>query len=151
MKLPSFKESAVKAKFAAYPTPLRSALLDLRRIIYASAAETDSVGELTETLKWAQPAYLPKRPNVGTTIRIDALKGDANRYAMFFHCQTTLVTTFRERYGDLLAFEGNRALVFKLGGKLPEKALKHCVAMALTYHVRERINATRVTMERSRG
>jgi hypothetical protein len=55
---------------------------------------------------------------------------------MFFHCQTTLVGTFRERYGDLLSFEGNRAVLFSVGKKLPEKALKHCVAMALTYHLR---------------
>jgi hypothetical protein len=136
MKLPSFKDPSVKAKFNAYPPDLRAALLDLRRIIYASADETDGVGELTETLKWAQPAYLPKRPNIGTTVRIDALKSEPNRYAMFFHCQTTLVTTFRERYGGTFAFEGNRALLFTLGKKLPEKALKHCVAMALSYHTR---------------
>jgi hypothetical protein len=136
MKSSSFKDPAVKAKFDVYPPPLKSALLDLRRLIYAAAEETDAIGELTETLKWAQPAYLPKRPNIGTTVRIDALKGSSNRFAMFFHCQTTLVPTFRELYGDLFAFEGNRAVLFTVGKKPPEKALKHCIAMALTYHIR---------------
>ncbi len=55
---------------------------------------------------------------------------------MFFHCQTTLVAEFRERYPAVFAFEGNRALLFRIGDPLPVDALRHCVARALTYHLK---------------
>lgn len=129
-----FGDPAVKAVFDAYPAPLRAPLLKLRALILAAAAESDGVGEVVETLKWGEPAYLPAKARVGTTVRINALKGTRDKYAMFVNCQTTLIDTFRQRYGDQLAFEGTRAVVFKVGEKLPEKAVKHCVALALTYH-----------------
>lgn len=132
-----FADPAVKAAFDAYPPALRAPLLKLRSIILETAAETDGVGKVVETLKWGEPAYLPAKPRVGTTVRINALKGTRDKYALFVNCQTTLIETYRERYGDQLAFEGNRAIVFSAGKKLPEKALKHCVALALTYHLRK--------------
>ena len=126
-------DPAVKAVFDAYPAAVRARLLKLRALILAAAKVSDA-GALTETLKWGQPAYLPKVARTGTTIRIDALKGSDGKVAMFFHCQTTLIASFRERYGDLFLFEGNRAIVFPASAKVPEKALSHCIAMALTYH-----------------
>ena len=33
-----------------------------------------------------------------------------------------------------MVFEGDRAIVLSVTAKAPERALKHCVAMALTYH-----------------
>ncbi len=128
-------DPAVKAVFDAYPLAVRARLLKLRALIFAAAKASD-VGALTETLKWGQPAYLPKAARTGTTIRIDALKGSDGKVAMFVPCQTALIASFRERYGDQFAFEGNRAIVFSPGLKVPEKALSHCIAMALTYHKR---------------
>ena len=129
----TFADPAVKAVFDAYPARVRAPLLKLRALILAAAKETAGVGALKETLKWGQPAYLPVKPRTGTTVRIDALK-NGDGYAAFFHCQTTLVSSFRERYGARFSYEGNRALVFPVDRKIPEKALKHCFAMALTYH-----------------
>ena len=134
MANPAFADPSVEAAFQRYPPPLRKALLDLRRLIFAVAAETAGVGTLVETLKWGQPAYLTERPRTGSTIRIDGLKGRPDGYALFFHCQTTLVPTFRELYPELFDFDGKRALHFTLADKLPEAALKHCIALALTYH-----------------
>ena len=88
-------------------------------------------------MKWGEPAYLPAKPGIGTTIRINALKGSKDRYALFVNCQTSLVADFRELYGDAFAFEGKRALIFDAGKKVPEEALKHCIALALTYHARK--------------
>ncbi len=90
-----FESERVKAAFDAYPTRLRAGLLGLRQLIFATARETEAVGTLVETLKWGQPAYLPSKPRIGTTVSIDALKSSEPKYAMFFHCQTTLVATFR--------------------------------------------------------
>ena len=73
----------------------------------------------------------------GSTIRIDQLKADAGGYALYFHCQTDLVETFRERYPEL-RYGGNRSILLDAREKLPEAALRHCIALALTYHARKR-------------
>lgn len=131
----AFGDPAVKAVFAAYDPRLRARLLGLRELIF-SAAATAKVGALSETLKWGQPAYRPVKAKTGTTVRIDALRGADDKYALFVPCSTTLIASFRERYAREMLFEGNRAVVFSLGAKVPEKALTHCIAMALTYHAR---------------
>ena len=139
MKEPAFSNPAVEAVFAAYPRSLRAPLLDLRRMIFSVAAETDGVGTLVETLKWGQPSYLTERPKSGSTIRIDAVKGRTDRYALYVHCQTTLIPTYRELYPDDFTFEGKRALIFSTEDKVPQDALKHCIALALTYHAKARV------------
>jgi len=67
---PAFANADVAAVFRAYPAPLRARLLALRRLIFDTAAETDGVGPLDETLKWGQPSYLTAASRSGTTIRI---------------------------------------------------------------------------------
>ena len=138
MEAPPVTDPNVKAVFDAYPPPLRRSLIELRRLIFATAAETAGVGDLVETLKWRQPAYLTERPKSGSTIRIDVSKDRADGYGMFFHCQSKLVPSFRQLYPDDFDFEGNRAIRFSLGEAVPEEALRHCIALALTYHVRAR-------------
>ena len=54
--------------------------------------------------------------------------------AMFFHCQTRLIETFRELYPDTFVFEGNRAMSVSPSKPLPEEEIRHCVSLALTYH-----------------
>ena len=132
-------ESQVATVFAGYAEPVRSRLLALRELIFATAAETDGVGQLVETLKWGEPAYLTERPRTGSTIRINALKGTDDGYAMFVHCQTTLVSTYRELYPETFRFDGNRALLFSADTPVPVDPLKHCIALALTYHTRRRV------------
>ena len=92
---------------------------------------------LQEAVKWGQPSYLTTESKSGSTIRIDQVKTEAGRYAVYFHCQTDLVETFRELYPEL-SYGGNRSILLDAGEKLPEAALRHCVALALTYHLRKR-------------
>lgn len=54
------------------------------------------------------------------------------------HCQTNLVDTYRGLFGDELAFQGNRAILFQPGARLPKAVVRHCIDLALTYHVRKR-------------
>jgi hypothetical protein len=119
--------SPVAAVFSAYPAGIKAKLLALRRLILGVAAKMDV--EVEETLRWRQAAYVSKG---GSTIRIDRLKGDASRVAMFFICHTDLIATFRELYPEL-SYEGNRAILLNMRGRLPEDALRHCVSLALTY------------------
>ena len=132
-----FSDPTVAAVFSGYPTPLRAKLLALRRLILDTAKATKGVGALEETLKWGQPSYLTTESKSGSTIRIDQLKAEAGQYAVYFHCQTDLVETFRELYPEL-RYGGNRSILLNASDKLPETALRHCVALALTYHLRKR-------------
>ena len=133
----SAQDPAVAAVFEAYPKPLRSKLQALRRLIFDTARTTEGVGALEETLKWSQPSYLTSQTRSGSTIRIDRVKSAPNQYAIYFHCQTDLVSTFRELYPEL-TYRGNRSILLDASDALPEAALRHCVALALTYHLNKR-------------
>jgi hypothetical protein len=39
---------------------------------------------------------------------MDWKKANPEQYAMYFHCKTKLVDTFKELYRDVFKFEGNR-------------------------------------------
>jgi uncharacterized protein DUF1801 len=129
---------AVDAVFRAYPKPLKAKLLALRRLILDTARTTSGVGALQETLKWGQPSYLTAETKSGSTIRINQVKSTDHQYAVYFHCQTDLVETFRQLYPTELSYGGNRSILLNAGDELPEAALRHCVALALTYHLRKR-------------
>ncbi|MBV9981700.1 MAG: DUF1801 domain-containing protein, partial [Bradyrhizobium sp.] len=60
-----------------------------------------------------------------------------DQYAVYFHCQTNLVETFRELYPEL-RYGGNRSILLDAADDPPEAALRHCVALALTYHLNRR-------------
>lgn len=105
----------------------------LRDLIHDVAANTEGVGALDETLKWGEPAYLTRNKS-GSTIRLGWSAKAPDECAMFFICTTGLVDRFRELYPTRLRFGGNRALLFDATSKIPEKALRHCIAQALTYH-----------------
>jgi hypothetical protein len=135
---PSAANPAVANALGTHPQPVHDALLGLRSLILETAAATPAVGALVETLKWGQPAYLPKRPRVGTTLRIHAVKGVPGTYALFFHCQSRLGEIFRELYGDTLTIVDDRSIILDVGNEPPREVLRHCIALALTYHVNKR-------------
>ncbi|MBH0117292.1 DUF1801 domain-containing protein [Salinibacterium sp. NG253] len=127
----------VAATFEDYPEPIRAELLTLRELILATASEADGVGSITETLKWGEPAYLTKETRSGSTIRIAPTNAkSAHDYAMFFICSTNLVSDFRAQFGDTFTYEGDRAVQFNVGDKIPVEELRECVRQALTYHLR---------------
>ena len=112
--------------------------MGLRRLILETAAATEGVGPITETLKWGEPAYLTSVSKSGSTIRIGWKKSAPSRYAIYFHCQTNLVDSFRALFPDAFDFQGNRAIVFEDTDTLPADALALCIAAALTYHRRKK-------------
>ncbi len=135
---PGFADPAVKAVFDGYPEPLRSRLLFVRAQIFDIARSTDGVGPLDEVLKWGQPSYLAAASKSGSTIRLGAVAKEDDRYALFFHCQTTLGGTYRDLYDGVLTFGGNRSIVFDNATDLTDEnleALRHCISLALTYHL----------------
>jgi uncharacterized protein DUF1801 len=129
--------AAIDVVFDSCPKPVKTRLLALRRLILDTAKSTKGVGRIEEALKWGQPSYLTPETGSGSTIRIDRVKAADNQVAVFFHCQTDLVDTFRELYPKL-SYSGNRAILLDADKKLPEAELRHCVALALTYHLRKK-------------
>ena len=130
-------DPAISAVLNVYAKPVRDRLLALRRLILDTARATEGVGALEEALKWGQPSYLTTETGSGSTIRIDGVKSSPNQYAVYFHCQTNLVETFRELYPEL-RYGGNRSILLDAADDPPEAALRHCVALALTYHLNRR-------------
>ena len=120
----------VEEKFKGYPASIRKKLETIRDMILTEAKE-NGLGEVDETLKWGEPSYLVKG---GSAVRYDWKEKYPNQYAIYFNCNTKLVDTFKELYGDKFRFEGNRAIVFGIKDALHKKELKHCIKLALTYH-----------------
>lgn len=126
------------AVLAAAPKAVKPALTRIRTLVHEVAADIAATGGVVETLKWGQMSFLPARPRVGTTVRMGVASADPPLLALYFHCQTTLVETFREIYADAFGFEGNRALLVDLSKPFPDSELRHCIAMALSYHATKR-------------
>ncbi|MBO6675146.1 MAG: DUF1801 domain-containing protein [Rhizobiales bacterium] len=133
-KIPRTMPTEVADAINAMPEPSRTRVLQLRDLVLAEAAAR-GIAPLEETLKWGQPSYLPGR--AGTTIRLgaDETTGGAK---LFVHCQTTLVDDWRSRFGNRLAYEGNRAVLIDPEGPLPTEELSLCIGAALTYHSSKR-------------
>nr|WP_249794682.1 DUF1801 domain-containing protein [Bradyrhizobium sp. Oc8] len=132
----------VSRVFDAFPAPVGKRLLQVRGLIFATAATHDNVGRLTETLKWGEPAYLTDETGSGSTIRLGRLK-DSEHAAILFNCKTTLVDTFRERFPDAFEYRQTRALLLPVSGKLPKQELSICLSLALTYHLDRRAKKAR--------
>ena len=122
--------------FNTYPKPIREKLMYLRQLVLDTSSEEQEVGEIQETIKWGEPSYMAK---AGSTIRLGWKSSNPAQYAMYFHCKTKLVDTFKELYAERLKFEGNRAILFGENDEIPVDALKQCIFLALTYHRRKNL------------
>ncbi|AIY40458.1 hypothetical protein LT85_1300 [Collimonas arenae] len=125
---------AVARTFDTYPQIMRRKLLALRQLIFDTAANAEGVGELEETLRWGEPAYLTSQSKSGTTIRLAWKKSNPTQYGIYFHCQTDLIASFRTAFPDDFKFEGNRCIYFEENDVVPVDVLELCIAAALTYH-----------------
>ncbi|MCA0319830.1 MAG: DUF1801 domain-containing protein [Proteobacteria bacterium] len=130
-------QHAVDSALAGMDRAVAVRLGEVRDLVLATAAATPGVGPIEQALKWGQPSFLTTETGSGSTIRMDAAKSRPGGYAVYFHCQTNLVETFRGLYPDVFHFEGNRALHLNAADPLPAEELRHCLALALTYHQRK--------------
>lgn len=146
--MPLIENPEVAAVFESYPSAIKQKLLFLRQLIFKVASKTEGVGVLEETLKWGQPSYLTTQSKSGSQIRIDREKANPARYAMYFHCQTTLVDSFKELYRGKFKFVGNRSIVFNMTDKVPIEELSNCISMALTYYLNKKTGRVRVKKKR---
>ncbi len=130
--------SQVAAAFARFPEATQTRLLEIRALLFSVAGSIEGVGPVVETLKWGEPAYLTEVTGSGSTIRLGWNRDSTDDCAVLFHCRTTLVESFRERFPDAFRFQKNRALLLNSGEPLPVE-LAACLQAALTYHQRQRV------------
>lgn len=116
-------------KVDSYPIEISLLLFQLRDIILDVIKEL-RLGDVEESLKWGEPSY---NVSGGSAVRFDWKSKTPSEYFLFFNCKTKLVETFRELYGDALVFQGNRGIVLSVENKLPEKIIRQCIVLALTY------------------
>ncbi len=128
----SFDDDEVEQKFSAYPRRVGAELLRLRDMVLEVASDDPRIGPLEESLKWGQLAYRPKRARVGTTVRMDA-RGDET-VALFYHCQSNLGEQIDALYGNVLDMD-HRSISISVANPPDQKVLRHCIQMALTYHL----------------
>lgn len=136
-----FSSTSVARVFAKYPEQVRGSMLELRELVFQTAANTQGVGPIEEALKWGEPAYITSVTKSGSTVRMDWKPSKPEQFALYFHCQTNLVETFRTLFPQDFEFVGNRALVFKVGEPIPTDAVAFCLSASLTYHLRRKAAA----------
>jgi hypothetical protein len=134
----SFIDKRVEAVFAAYPPSVNPQMLAIREVLFRTAALTPAVGQIEETLKWGEPAYLTPETNSGSTIRMDWKQAKPEYIGLYFNCKTNLVDGFRAMFPDEFQFEGNRALMVRVDEPLPIDPIAYCFRAALTYHLNKR-------------
>ncbi len=122
----------VQSVFDSYPQAATKQLLKIRELIYQCAASDQSIGEITETLKWGEPAYLTGQTGSGSTIRLGYKDKQPDKVAVYFHCQTSIVKDIQKRYKSIECVD-NRALLLQLNTDIPAE-LADCLMVALTYH-----------------
>ena len=128
-------EASIREKFESSPSEVQSSLMLLRELIVSVAEEYD-LGSVEESLKWGELSYCVKR---GSAIRIGWRPKSPDKCYVFFHCQTNLIETFKEIYGELFLYEGKRAIVLEHSKVGPVKELRHCIGLALQYHKRKHL------------
>ena len=127
--------AAVRAVFDTFAPPARAGLLRLRALILAQAAALPMVGPIEETLRWGQPAYLTTQTKSGSTLRLGVPK--AGGFALYVHCQTSLIADFRMVAAGAFRFEGQRAVLFDHADEVQPDLLALLVRRALCWHVRK--------------
>jgi hypothetical protein len=137
-KKPRFEDKGVETVFKAYPQRMRRRLLGVREMIFDVARITPGVGDVQEALRWGQPSYLTTQSGSGSTIRIDQVRNAPGKFGIYFICTSGLIDTFKAHYKGEMQFEGNRSIVFAIEDRLPMAALRHCISLALTHHLRKR-------------
>ena len=114
-----------------YPKDAQTALLAVRDLIYEIKNNDPDIGTLQEVLRWGELSFITEKPKTGSMIRLALTR--SGEPALFFHCGTTLIESFRTQYSHIFEFETNRALVLRLPVNETVTELSHCIKQALRY------------------
>lgn len=124
----------VAVAYDAFPPAARAKLLELRALVFRTAADTPGVGPLREALRWGEPAFLTA-PGVGSTVRLAWKPRRPEMVGVYFVCRTGLVDRFRDMFPTSLEYEGDRTILLEIAAATPEPELQACLRAALTYRL----------------
>lgn len=119
--------------FARFGPAAKPGLLRLRRLVFEVADDLPKVGHVAEVLRWGQPSYITPVTKSGSTIRLGVPK--AGGFALYTHCQTTLISDFAATFPAWDKIEGNRAVLFKSVDDIEPHRHGLLIEAALTYHL----------------
>jgi len=124
---------AVRQVLETAPPEARDGLWALRALILETATELPEVGRIEETLKWGQAAYLTPETKSGSTLRIGCPKSGG--FALYAHCQTSIISGFAAAFPGQDRIEGNRAIHFADVSEIDPQRHGQLVAHGLRYHL----------------
>lgn len=128
-----FPNADLEQTFDGFDGAASAGLLELRALILDTAREDSRIGMIHETLKWGQPAYLTPETKSGTTVRISTHKSAC--FALFVHCQTSVVSDYRAAFPAKDRFDGKRAILFDDATQIDPMRHGWFIHRALTYHL----------------
>ncbi len=119
----------IAAVLDSFPPDARAGVMQLRALVFETAAGIATPPQVTEALRWGQPAYLAPK---GSTLRLGVPKHA--RFGLFVHCQSRLIPEYREMFADRDRIEGTRAILFDGVDEIDPERHGWLIARALTYH-----------------
>jgi hypothetical protein len=126
--IPPITDPRIQAAFDAFPKPALEGALVLRKLIFETAALLPNVPIPTDCLRWRQPSYVTP---IGSALRIGIPK--SGNFALFAHCQSTIVSQFERAFNGDFRIDGNRAVLFEAIEDIQPDKLKLLIEHAITY------------------
>ncbi|MCY4101293.1 MAG: DUF1801 domain-containing protein [Rhodobacteraceae bacterium] len=130
-----FADPNVEITFYEFPEPRRELLFDLRDMIYRVSEADERIGDLSEELRWGDPSYITTQTNSGSTVRLGLF--GKTKVVLLFHCKTSLVEDFKQKYSNELEYSKNRVIVIDPLSVPPTEILENCIHASLTYKLRD--------------
>ncbi len=122
----------VQAAFDTAPPAAQKGMMDLRALIFTVAADLPEIGEISETLRWGQPAYITSK-RAGASLRLGVPK--TGGFALYTHCQTSLIADFATAFPNMDKVEGTRAIHFTDATQIDPIRHGMLIRSILTYHL----------------
>lgn len=123
-------DSRVTQKIEAFLLPAKNMFIAIRHLVYEVALQ-EIIGPIIEDIKWGEPSYASA---TGSPIRMNWTPKKPDQLSLFFNCNTILIETIKEVFGDTFTYIGKREITLPLTQPIPESALRDVVKMALKYH-----------------
>ena len=123
----------VRAAFDAMDVAARDPALQLRELIFDVADNTPEIGPIEEVLRWGQPSYITPKKKAASTLRLGVPENGT--FAIFAHCQSSVISDYVALFPDQDRVEGNRAILFDTADQIDPKRHGLLIKSALTYHL----------------
>lgn len=120
---------------SAYDQPDQTGrgMIALRDLVFEIASELPQIGPLEEALKWGQPAFVTPAKKAASSLRVGPHK--RAEFALYVHCQTSLISEYQAQFPDQDRFDGNRAILFDTAEQIDPLRHGWLIRRALCYHL----------------